>query len=121
MANSVIDLLSRIYNFAEERGLIPEMSNPCRLVVKNRVRMRERFLTEEEFRRPLRVLEEAETCKGVSVHAVATTRLLLLTGWRKGEILNLRWDQVDLEAAEIRLPDTQPERSPEDNLRACRA
>ena len=107
MANHVIDLLSRIYNLAEDRGQIPEMSNPCRLVAKNRERKRERFLTEEEFRRLGRVLDEAETCKGVSVHAVAAMRLLLLTGCRKGEILNLRWDQVDLEAGELRLPDTK--------------
>ena len=107
MANHVIELLSRIYNLAEDRGQIPEMSNPCRLVAKNRERKRERFLTEEEFRRLGRVLDEAETCKGVSVHAVAAMRLLLLTGCRKGEILNLRWDQVDLEAGELRLPDTK--------------
>ena len=107
MANQVVDTLSRIYNAAEDRGQIPEASNPCRLVVKNRERRRERFLTDEEFRRLGRVLDEAEICKGVSVHAVAAMRLLLLTGCRKGEILNLRWDQVDLEANELRLPDTK--------------
>ena len=106
MANHVVDLLSRIYNLAEDRGQIPEMSNPCRQVTKNRERRRERLLTEEEFRRLGRVLDEAETCKGVSVHVVATIRLLL-TGCRKGEILNLRWNEVDLEAGELRLPDTK--------------
>ena len=53
------------------------------------------------------MLDEAETGKGVSVHAVAAIRLLLLTGCRKGEILNLRWSEVDLEANELRLPDTK--------------
>ena len=107
MANQVVDTLSRIYNAAEDRGQIPEASNPCRLVVKNRERKRERFLTDEEFRRLGRVLDEAETCKGVSVHAVAAIRLLLLTGCRKGEILNLRRSEVDLGANELRLPDTK--------------
>jgi len=107
MANHVVDLLSRIYNLAEDRGQIPEMSNPCRSVAKNRERRRERFLTDEEFRRLGRVLDEAESCKGVSVHAVAAIRLLLLTGCRKGEILNLRWSEVDLEAGELNVPDTK--------------
>ena len=106
-ANRAVDVLSRIYGAAEDRGLIPEGSNPCRRVVKNRERSRERFLTDEELRRLGRVLDEAETRKGVSIHAVAAIRLLLLTGCRKGEILNLLWDEVDLDAREIRPRDTK--------------
>ena len=107
MANRVADTLSRIYNAAEERGRFSERSNPCGLVVKFRERARERFLTDGEFRRLGRVLDEAERRKGVSVHAVAAIRLLLLTGCGKGEILNLRWSEVDLEADELRLADSK--------------
>ena len=107
MANRTVDVLSRIWNAAEDRGQLPEASNPCRLVVKNRERPRERFLSEEEFRRLGRVLAEAEWRKGVSVHAVAAIRLLLLTGCRRNEILTLRWAEVDLEARELRLSDTK--------------
>jgi len=32
---------------------------------------------------------------------------LILTGARKGEIRNLRWDEVDLEAAVLRLRDSK--------------
>ena len=42
MANQAVDTLSRIYNAAEDRGQILEAGNPCRLVVKNRERKRER-------------------------------------------------------------------------------
>ena len=107
MANQVVDTLSRIYYAAGDRGQIPEACNPCRLVAKNRERKRERFLTDAELRRLGQVLDEAGSRKGVSVHAAAAIRLLLLTGCRKGEILNLRWDEVDLEARELRLPDTK--------------
>ncbi len=106
MANRAVDVLSRVYNAAADRGLIPPGNNPCRLVAKNRERRRERFLTDEELRRLGAVLDEAETW-GVSAHAVAAIRLLLLTGCRKGEILNLRWDEVELEANEIRLGDSK--------------
>ena len=107
MANEVVGTLSRIWNAAENRGLVPEASNPCRLVVKNRERRRERFLSEEEFRRLGRLLAEAETRKGVSVHAVAAIRLLLLTGCRRNEILTMRWRDVDLEARELNLVDSK--------------
>ena len=107
MANKVVETLSRIYNAAEDRGLIPEASNPCGLVVKNRERKRERFLTPDEFRRLGRALREVTGCRRVSPYSVAAIRLLILTGCRKREILHLRWEQVDLEAAELRLPDTK--------------
>ena len=107
MANQVVDTLSRIFKTAEDRGLVPAGSNPCRYQVKYKERKRERFLTEEEFRRLGRVLSAAETCRGVSVHAVAAIRLLLLTGCRRNEILTLRWEDVDLEANELQLSDSK--------------
>ena len=82
MANRVVDTLSRMFNQAEAWGLAPEAANPCRTVLKYKERRRERFLTEEEFRRLGRVLGEAAAGGGVSVHAVAALRLLMLTGCR---------------------------------------
>ena len=107
MANKVVDTLSRIYNAAEDQGLIAEASNPCGLVVKNRERKRERFLTPDEFRRLGRALADATTRRRVSPYAVAAIRLLILTGCRKREILHLQWDQVGLKAAELVLRDTK--------------
>lgn len=106
-ANGAVRTLSRIYDAAADRGLVPEGGNPCRFVVKYRERGRERFLTEGELRRLGRVLAEAETGKGPSVHAVAAIRLLLLTGCRRNEILTLRWEEVDLAARELRLRDSK--------------
>ena len=106
MANRTVEALSRIWNSAEDRGELPEASNPCRVVMKNRERGRERFLSEEEFRRLGRALAEAET-GGMSVHAVAAIRLLLLTGLRRNEVLGLRWRDVDLDARELKLEDSK--------------
>ena len=107
MANHVVDTLSRIFNLAEDWGVVPEGSNPCRFQVKYKQRSRERFLTEEEFRRLGRVLSEAETCRGVSVHAVAAIRLLMLTGCRRNEILTLRWEDMNPAANELHLRDSK--------------
>ena len=106
-ANRAVEMLFRIYRAAEERETIREGSNPCRQVVMYRQRRHDRFLSDGEFRRLGRVLDEAEAGGGAEAHAAAGIRLLLLTGCRKSEILNLRWDQVDLEARELRLPDTK--------------
>ena len=41
----------------------------------------------------------------VSAFAAAAIRLLMLTGCRRNEIVALRWEDVDLAAGELRLPD----------------
>jgi len=106
-ANRAVEMLSRIYRAAEERELIPEGSNPCGQVAMNRQRRHERFLTDGEFRCLGRVLDEAEADGGAMAHAAVAIRLLLLTGCRKGEVLKLRWDDIDLSAREMRLRDAK--------------
>ena len=96
-ANMVIGILSHMFTLAEGWGLVPEGTNPCRFVVKYPERKRERFLTDGEFNRLGRVLDEVASKGGASAPAVAALRLLMLTGCRKGEILTLRWKDVALE------------------------
>ena len=107
MANQAVDLLARIYRAAEDRGAVPAGSNPCRQIRKYRPRRRERFLTEPEFRRLGRTLDEMEANGEIAVHAAAALRLLMLTGCRRNEILILRWDAVDPDQSEIRLRDSK--------------
>ena len=106
-ANKAIDTLSRMLNRAEAWGLAPPGSNPCRFVARYRTRRRERFLTGAEFRRLGRVLAAMEGEGRLSAHAAAAIRLLMLTGCRCGEILDLRWEDVHPEAGELRLPDSK--------------
>ena len=107
MANLVIATLSRMFNQAEAWELVPDGVNPCRFVRKYQERKRERFLTEEEFRRLGRILSEAGNGTGVSARAAAAIRLLMLTGCRRNEILTLRWEDVDLDAGELHLSDSK--------------
>ena len=65
------------------------------------------FLTDEEFHRLGQVLNEIEADGSETLAAVTAIRLLMLTGCRLSEIQTLRWEDVNLEAAEIRLRDSK--------------
>lgn len=106
-ANRSLALLSKFFNWCEKHGLRPEWSNPCRHIEKYKERKRERFLSEEELARlgeALRAAEEAETA---SPWVIAGIRLLTLTGARLSEVLTLKWDYVDFERQQLRLPDSK--------------
>ena len=108
VANTALRVLSSMYRLAAGWGMVPEgTSNPCRALVKYPERRRERFLTDSEFTRLGEALEEAEARGGASASAVAAIRLLALTGCRRSEVLGLRREDVALEAAELRLPDSK--------------
>ena len=106
-ANKAVKVLSHMYRLGEGWGLVPEGCNPCRSVEKFPERRRERFLTDAEFARLGRVLGESIDGERGSPAAVATIRLLMLTGCRKSEILTLRWTDVDLDAGELHLADAK--------------
>ena len=84
-----------MFSLGEAWGLSREGGNPCRSVVRYKRRKRERFLTEQEYRRLGRVLGALEAEGRMPGHAAAALRLLMLTGCRLNEILTLRWDDVD--------------------------
>ena len=106
-ANTAVKVLSHMYRLGEGWGMVPEGCNPCRSIEKYPERRRERFLTDAEFDRLGRVLDEAVDSGSASPIAVAAIRLLMLTGCRKNEILTLRWTDVDLEAGELHLGDAK--------------
>ena len=60
-ANTVVKVLSHMYDLGADWGLVPEGCNPCRLVSKYPERTRERFLTDAEFAGLGRILDEAVT------------------------------------------------------------
>ena len=107
IANRAVGMLSRLFDMAEAWGVAPEGGNPCRFVKKDKNRNCERFLSEQEFRRLGQVLSDLEAEGRVSASVIAAFRLLMLTGCRRNGILTLRWEDVDLDAGEIRLRDAK--------------
>ena len=87
-ADRSMPIMSVIMREAEQMGLRPEGSNPCRGIKRYRRKGRERFLSDDELHRLSARLTAHESR---FPHEVAIVRLLLLTGCRKGEILTLQW------------------------------
>lgn len=92
-ANSVRMVCSILFNQAIAWKL--RADNPCRFVKNNAEHGRERFLSPAELQRLIAVLDRWRERRPDSVDAIRT---LMLTGSRRGEVLGMRWDQLDLEA-----------------------
>ena len=79
-ANRALMVLSKMFSLAEAWGVAPPGGNPCRFVVGYREGARERFLTEDEYRRVGRELCALETRGEMPARGAAALRLLMLTG-----------------------------------------
>ena len=107
-ANRTIETLRAAWKWARDEDLIPDgVEDPTKRYgghrgYKFRERPRDRWLRPDETRRLLEA-----TDKEADAHVRSAIRLLLLTGLRKSELLSARWENVDLERGEIRLPDTK--------------
>ncbi|WP_436399416.1 tyrosine-type recombinase/integrase [Roseobacter sp. S98] len=131
IANRALAVLKAMFFWAIDLGLLPEgTSNPAIGVEAFKEKGRERFLSTEEMQRLGDALSRAETgglpwqikAKGSAskhlpapekrvaqfdTHSVAAIRLLLLTGARVREILDLEWQHVDFDRGMLRLPDSK--------------
>ena len=106
-ANRALMVLSKMFSLAEAWGLAPAGRNPCRFVLKYKEGKRERFLSSGEYRRVGLELRGLEAEGPGPARAAAALRLLMLTGCRLGEILTLKWDDVDRKSGELRLRDAK--------------
>lgn len=107
VANRCLALLSKMFNLAEVWGWRDEYTNPVRLVSKYKENQRQRFLSDEEIRELGRILDKCADEETESLYVIAAIRLLLLTGARLGEILEARWQSVDLVRGYLMVPDSK--------------
>ena len=100
-------LLSVAFNQAELWEYRPQNSNPCRGVPKTPEKKMENYLTDEQLERLKNVLIAKEVTALASPYTINAFRLIIYTGCRKGEILSLQWEEVDLIHSCLRLKDSK--------------
>ena len=92
-ANKALEILGQIMNAALAAGHVG--TSPVKGIAKNPRPKLTRFLSAEEIERLHRVLDRLVKERPSRRQQADIVRLLLLTGCRKGEILKLRWSEVD--------------------------
>jgi integrase len=96
-ANRVIAVLSKMFGLAVRWQL--RETNPARGVERNIEHHRQRYLLNDELVRLTAALAEYADQQSADI-----IRLLLLTGARRGEVLSMRWADVDLTAGKWSKP-----------------
>lgn len=104
-ANRCMAVLAAMMRKAGDWGYRPTGDNPCDGVRRNRNRRCERFLSDAELAQLGAALIGSEATYPVHVAAI---RLILLTGCRKSEILQLRWGDVKGQRLIVRDSKTGP-------------
>ena len=105
-ANFVMAVLRKMMNDAIALGWRKDTRNPVAGIKPYRENKRQRYLDRKEFARLWQVLQ-AEMAMPHNHDGILAIVLLLLTGRRRGEILNLTWDEVDLDNGRMTLKDSK--------------
>jgi integrase len=107
-ATRTVGLLGAIFTYAQRRRM--RSDNPVHGILRFADGRRERRLSEDEYPLLGAALRQGEA-NGIWPPAIAAARFLALTGWRSGEVMNLRWREIDLVRRTVILGDTKTGRS----------
>ena len=106
-ANRVVELISKMFSLARRWGFIADnATNPASDIDQFKEQKRDRWVKPEELPRLIEAIDEES-----NLYARAALWLYLLTGVRKSELLKARWEDVDFDQRELRLPDTKAGRT----------
>ncbi len=103
-ASRAVGLLGGIFTYAVEHGIIDR--NPAHGVRKAADRVKDRRLTEQEYRLLGEIIEKVSEDDRYAT-AVNMIRAIALTGCRRGEIINLKWSELDVRNSCLRLNDSK--------------
>ena len=103
-ATRTVGLLGGILARGVAKGLIRH--NPAHGVQKPSYRRRERRLTPEEYRRLGNSLRDA-TIDGEHTQVIDGIWILVLSGFRLGEAVKLKWSEIDFAGGTVRLEDSK--------------
>jgi integrase len=97
-AARTVSLFGGMLTYAGEHGLID--NNPAHGIRKPKYAVRQRRLSEDEYRSMGAMLRDAEKSYPITVNII---RQIAMTGCRRSEIINLLWNDVDLDHSCLRL------------------
>lgn len=103
-ASKCVGLTGSMLTYANSMGIIEH--NVAHGIRKPKDQVRDRRLSEDEYRLLGKMLREASEDPELAP-TIAITRMLALTGCRRGEILGLKWSAVDFENSCLRLADSK--------------
>jgi integrase len=107
-ATRTIGLLGAIFAYAVRHRM--RTDNPVHGVTRFADGKRQRRLSDDEYKAFGDALRQANS-ENIWPAAIAAARFLALTGWRSGEVLAIRWHEIDLARRTATLGDTKTGRS----------